>query len=164
MIRVRAATDADGHDLAALFGAVFAEYDGAVFVMAEMPELHAIAGAFRKAGGEFWIAERELYGKQVVTGSVGYTGAGDGIELKKLYVAKSERKTGLGGRLLDLVEAAARARAAAFIELWSDPRFVPAHRFYEKRGYLKDGRTRELHDASASVEFYFRKVVNVSDR
>ncbi len=159
MIRVREARDGDGYDLAALYGAVFAEYDGAVFVMAEFPELRGIASAFRAAGGEFWVAARELHGKEVVVGSVGYAAAGDGIELKKLYVAKSERKSGLGGTLVERVEQAARARGAAFIEFWSDTRFTTAHRFYHKRGYLKGERTRELHDASASVEYYFRKLL-----
>jgi putative acetyltransferase len=72
-------------------------------------------------------------------------------------VARSERTHGLDERLLSLVEQAAAQRGARFIELWSDVKFETAHRFYARRGYERDGRTRELGDASATVEYYFRR-------
>ena len=81
---------------------------------------------------------------------------GNGVELKKLYVARDERRHKLGHRLTCRVEEAARARGKAFVELWSDVKFDAAHRFYEARGYQRDGRTRELGDASDTVEYYFR--------
>jgi putative acetyltransferase len=159
MIAIRQATDDDGYDLAALLGAVFSEYDGAVFAISELPELRCIASSFARARGEFWVAERQLGGKPIVVGCSGFTKAGLGIELRKLYVAKSERKTGLGSLLLERVEAAARAQSSEFIELWSDTRFVTAHQFYEKRGYRRHSSTRDLNDASGTVEYYFRKAM-----
>jgi putative acetyltransferase len=158
-VSIREATDADGYALSALLGAVFAEYQGTVFVSDEMPELQAVATTFCNKNGRFWVAEREVRGRAVVVGCIGYAAAGAGIELKKLYVAKSERNGGLGGRLVDLVEDTATQRRAAFIELWSDTRFTTAHRFYQKRGYLRGEHTRDLYDASASVEYYFRKAL-----
>jgi putative acetyltransferase len=94
-----------------------------------------------------------------MTGCVGFTPAhaAGGIELRKLYVAKDARRIGLGNRLCELIESEAQRRAAAFVELWSDTRFLDAHRLYEKRGYVRGPQTRELHDISSSVEYFYRK-------
>ena len=150
------ARDDQAEGLIELIGGVFDEYPGMVTdVDGEMPELRAIATAFAKKGGEFWTA---TVGARVV-GCVGYTATADPerIELKKLYVAKDHRRRGLAARLCDLVEDAARHRGASAVELWSDVKFEDAHRFYQRRGYQPDGRTRELHDLSDTVEYYFRR-------
>jgi putative acetyltransferase len=157
VITLRDAHDDDGLDVAALLGAVFSEYDGCLFIAAEMPELRRLATTFREADGAFFVAHREVLGVPVLVGCVGYTTHGDTVELKKLYVAKPERRTGLGARLVATVEEAATARGASAIDLWSDTRFETAHRFYERRGYERTGAMRPLHDASATEEFYFRK-------
>ncbi len=157
MITIREAMDTDGHDVAALLGAVFSEYEGCLFAFHEMPELQALAATFRTQAGNFFVAERLLFGRPVVVGCVGFATHGSGLELKKLYVAACERKTGLGGRLLELIESEALQKKASFIELWSDTRFVTAHRFYERRGYRKGTDTRELHDVSRTSEYRFRK-------
>ena len=78
-------------------------------------------------------------------------------ELKHLYVASSARGRGLGTRLCELVEEEARRLGHDRIELWTDTRFKDAHRLYERRGYTRGPHTRELHDLSASVEFYYQK-------
>jgi putative acetyltransferase len=153
---LRDATDDDADGLIALIGAVFDEYPGCILdVDGEMPELRRIASTFAEAGGRFWVAERD--GR--VVGSIGWSPAKEpgGLELKKLYVARSERETGLGSRLVELVEHDARTRGARFIDLWSDTRFETAHRFYARRGWVKGPHTRELFDRSDTVEFYFRK-------
>jgi putative acetyltransferase len=154
--RIRAARDEDAEGLIALIGAVFDEYPGCVLdVDGELPELRAIATAFAHAGGRFWVAERDAR----VVGSVGCAPAADarGVELKKLYVQRDEREHGLGGRLVDEVEREARARGARRIELWSDTRFVTAHRFYERRGWVRGAQTRELHDKSDTIEYFYVK-------
>jgi GNAT superfamily N-acetyltransferase len=43
------------------------------------------------------------------------------------------------------------------MKLWSDTRFDRAHRFYEKRGYVRSGPLRALGDKSNSVEFGYAK-------
>ena len=156
MLRIRAARDADAQGLIRLIGSIFAEYPNCILdVDGEIPELRAIASAFERVDGRFWVAERD----GEVVGCVGLSPAAEpgGVELKKLYVAASERRSGLGSRLTDLVEDEARARGAAFIDLWSDTKFETAHRFYRGRGYVSDGQTRELHDKSDTVEYYFKK-------
>ncbi len=153
---IRDARDSDEAGLIELIGSVFAEYPNCVLAVdEEIPELRHIATSFAGWDGRFWIAERD--GR--IVGCIGLTPAHDpgGIELKKLYVAASERQTGLGSRLTDLVVTEARARGARFIELWSDTKFETAHRFYAKRGFEMTGATRELHDLSDTVEYYFRR-------
>jgi putative acetyltransferase len=155
-IQLREARDEDAEGLIALIGAVFSEYPGCVLdVEGELPELRHIATSFRAWSGQFWVATR---GERLV-GCVGWTPtcAPEGIELRKLYVAQHERERGLGGRLCTLVEEAAEARGARFIELWSDTRFETAHRFYARRGYRQGPTTRALHDLSNTVEYYFRR-------
>ena len=155
---IRDARDDDAAALIALIGGIFDEYPGCVLELDhEMPQLRAIATSFASQGGRFWVAE--------VDGSVvaccGISPAHDpaGAELKHLYVAKATRRSGLGTAFVRLVEDEAARRGAAFIELWSDTRFLDAHRLYERLGYARSPHTRELHDLSHTVEFHFRKNV-----
>jgi putative acetyltransferase len=152
-IVVRDALDEDGQAICALIEPIFSEYEGVLFDLEEMPELLCIATTFKQAGGAFWCACRD----DQVVGCIGWTPAtsGNGIELKKLYVAKHERQHGLGRLLAGRVEQDARRGGSDFVELWSDTKFVTAHRFYQQRGYLRGG-TRELHDKSDTVEYFFR--------
>jgi putative acetyltransferase len=153
---IRPVRDEDALDLIELIASVFGEYRGCVTdVDGEMPELRGMATYIDQVGGEYWVAERD--GR--IVGMGGYGKSGEGVELKKLYVHRRERGTGLGARIVDLIEAAAKERRAPFIELWSDTRFTTAHAFYEKRGYVRGPDTRELHDLSKTVEYYFRKTL-----
>ena len=151
-IRIREARDEDAAGLIALIEPIYSEYEGVLFLLEEMPELERIATTYTRSDGVFWVAFR---GERLV-GSIGWVPAGEGIELRKLYVARDERRQKLGHRLARLVEDTARDRGASFVELWSDVKFTTAHRFYEARGYLRDGRTRRLYDKSDTVEYYFR--------
>jgi len=154
-IELRPATDADSEALCTLIAAIFDEYEGVLFILDEMPELRAIATAFSDSGGQFWCAVDR---GETIVGCIGYVPAkeGNGLELKKLYVRRDLRRLGLGARLVARVEQTARERGCDFVELWSDVKFETAHRFYERRGYVRDGRTRELHDESDTVEYHFR--------
>jgi GNAT superfamily N-acetyltransferase len=79
------------------------------------------------------------------------------FEICKVYVAKENRGTGLSHALLGAAEAHARAAGAARLVLWTDTRFEAAHRFYEKRGYVRQGSIRILDDISNSLEFRYAK-------
>lgn len=50
-----------------------------------------------------------------------------------------------------------RARGAERLALWTDTRFARAHRFYERRGYLRHGSIRILDDLSNSLEFRYAR-------
>lgn len=158
-MRLRDGHDSDAAALIDLIGSVFTEYAHCVLdVDGEMPELRRIAADFAERDGRFWVAEGE-HGRLV--GCVGVTPAREpgGVELKKLYVASSARRAGLGGRLLQLVLEEAARRGARFVELWSDTRFETAHGFYRRRGFVASGASRELGDSSDTVEYYFRRVL-----
>lgn len=161
-IKIRSARDDDAQGLIDLIEACYSEYKGCVLdVDGEAPELRAIATSHARLGGRFWVAESE--GR--LAGSVGFVpGKAPGaIELKKLYVAREARRMGLGARLCGLVEVEAMSRGAAQIELWSDTRFKDAHRLYERRGYVRGRKKRELHDASKSVEYFYSRDLRAAD-
>ena len=153
--RLRDARDDDADGLIALIAGCYAEYPGCVLdVDGEAPELRGIATAFARRDGRFWVAER---GGGIV-GSVGCApadGVAGALELFKLYVALPARRAGLGSRLCELVEAEARKRGCQTLVLWSDTRFVDAHRLYERLGYRRQADTRPLFDLSGSVEAHF---------
>lgn len=146
---IRPARDSDSAALIALIGGCFAEYPGCVLdVDGEEPWLRAPASAYAEMGGRLWVAS---VGETVV----GCIGLRPGGVLKSLYVAGSARRRGLGSRLVGIVERAAREAGERRILLWSDTRFTDAHRLYERLGYRRTGRSRELHDLSASTEYEF---------
>ncbi len=81
-------------------------------------------------------------------------------EICRVYVRPSHHGSGLGHTLLDIAEAHAMGAGAARLVLWSDTRFDRAHRFYEKRSYVRAGAIRVLHDISNSLEFAYAKPVH----
>jgi putative acetyltransferase len=154
-IKIREARDDDAAGLVSLIETIYEEYPGCVLdVENEVPELLKPRTSHAAAGGRLWVAESA--GKLVAC--VAILPAGNGtMELKKLYVSQEARRMGLGARLCSLVEVEARSRGARTLELWSDTRFTDAHRLYERRGYQRGPATRELHDKSQSVEYYYRR-------
>jgi GNAT superfamily N-acetyltransferase len=126
-------------------------------VDAEMPEYHALASYYSDQGGALWAAESD----GAVTGMIATRPLPDHAwEICRVYVHPSLHGGGLGHRLLDTAEAHAIAAGAARLVLWSDTRFDRAHRFYEKRSYVRSGPIRALTDISNSLEYGFTKPVN----
>jgi len=155
-ITIRDASDDDSWDLIGLIAGSWAEYPGCVLdVHGEEPWLLAPASAYAAQEGRLWVA---AIGDRVVASAALRPSAAPGtVALKSLYVARNARRRGLGERLVALVEAEARRRAATAIELWTDTRFADAHRLYERVGYTRGPHTRALHDLSKSVEYYYVK-------
>lgn len=153
---IRPARDDDADAIIGVIGGCFAEYPGCILAVdEEMPELRAVATAFARRDGRFWVAEMNAR----VVGCVGIIPGSDSSrqELKNLYVDHAARRRGLGMALCDFVETEARRRNAGILELWSDTRFTDAHRLYRRAGYTPTGRTRDLHDLSHSIEYHFEK-------
>lgn len=155
---LRPVRHADGDELTALVGSVYAEYPGCVLdlpgVDDDLPRMRDHIDAL---GGEFWVVDA---GGEVV-GCVGWApgpvDGAHGAELKRLYVRHDHRGRGLGAWLVAHVEAAVADTDATAIELWSDTRFVDAHRLYTRLGYVPTGETRDLHDPSHTTEYRFLK-------
>jgi GNAT superfamily N-acetyltransferase len=148
--KLRAGDDGDADGLVRLVAACYSEYPGCVLdVEREEPELLRPATAF----DGFWVVESPAG----IVGSVAFVLHGETAELKKLYLDPGLRGTGVAVRLEAEVVRAARRAGAGSMVLWSDTRFTRAHAFYEKRGWRRTGRTRDLGDLSRTTEAEFVK-------
>ena len=152
---LRAVRDGDSAGLIALIGGCWAEYPGVLLdVDGEEPWMRAPAEAYTRWGGRMWVATDA----GALVGCVGLRPHGpDVVELKSLYVRAAARRRGLGARLTRLVEDEARRVGSSRVDLWSDSRFLDAHRFYSRLGYRRTGRTRELGDLSDTTEYEFTR-------
>jgi len=152
---LRGAVDGDNWSLIALIAACWAEYPGCIVdIEGEYPELLAPASHYQRLGGGLWVLPEGAW----VAACVGFCpGQQQPIELVKLYVAHHRRGRGLGQALVTWVEERAGAQGATGIELWSDTRFLDAHRLYQRLGYTRTGVTRVLGDLSQTTEYAFEK-------
>ena len=152
---VRPITDEDAFDVIGLIAACWADYDGCVFAIHEVPHLVAPATAYTSWGGQGWVAEAP--GGRIV-GTAGMRPRAEGFaELCQLYVHRRMRRSGVGRELVLVAEEAARVGGASRMYLWSDTRFATAHEFYERLGYVRLPGRRALGDLSQSEEFRFEK-------
>lgn len=155
---LRPGRDADAEGFIRLIGDCWSEYPGCILdVDGELPELRALATYFAEAGGALWAAEQD--GRVIGMAATRPMSQDAAFEICKVYLAKEARGTGLAHKLLDAVEAHARAAGAERLVLWSDTRFMTAHRFYEKRGFVRQGSIRVLDDLSKSLEFRYARPV-----
>jgi GNAT superfamily N-acetyltransferase len=154
---IRSGYDADGPAIVALIWACWSAYSGLTMeVDLEMPELHALGTYYVGQGGRLWIAEAGTkVGGMIATRPIDEAT----WEICRVYVNPPLHGSGLGHVLLDRAESHAIAEGADRLVLWSDTRFERAHRFYEKRSYVREGPVRVLNDISASMEFCYAKVV-----
>lgn len=151
-MKLRAATNDDSPKIIDLVGCCYAEYPGCVLdVENEEPELLDPEGAF----SAFWVLEDA--GR--ILGTVACKLTPPRLELKKLYLDPEIRGNGQARRLVALVEDFARQHDISTVELWTDTRFANAHGLYAHLGYHRSGETRELHDRSNTVEYYFAKTL-----
>ena len=122
-----------------------------------MPEYRALASYYADQGGALWTAEAD----GEIVGMIATRPLPDNVwEICRVYVRPALHGGGLGHRLLNTAEAHATAAGAVRLVLWSDTRFDRAHRFYEKRSYVRSGPVRVLADISNSLEYAFANSVN----
>lgn len=155
---IRFGQDTDGPAVIALIWSCWSAYPGIKMdVDREMPELHALATYYASQGGALWIDEANgnLAGMIATRPLDAAT-----WEICRVYVDPALHGSGLAHALLDRAERHAIAAGAERLALWSDTRFDRAHRFYEKRSYVRFGAVRVLHDISNSLEFGYGKPVN----
>ena len=152
---IRPGRDADAPGFIALIEACWAEYPGCVLdVDREAPELRALATYYAGRGGALWVAGK-------VDGMIATVPLGDVVwEVCRVYVHPGWHGCGLGHRLLDTAESHATFAGAQRLVLWTDTRFQRAHRFYEKRGYVRGPGIRALHDIAQTLEWEYRKQVS----
>jgi len=109
---------------------------GFSITLEDQPDLSDIDGFYRTGDGDFWLAEA---GDEVV-GSIALVDIGDGqAALRKMFVKPGFRgqQTGIAKNLLDTLLEHARKRKFSTIILGTTPKFLAAHRFYEKNGFVR---------------------------
>jgi GNAT superfamily N-acetyltransferase len=154
VLTIRDVADGDAEALIALIGAAYAEYPGCVLDLDDLDaDLLAPATAIDEAGGRWWVLEDA--GRVIGSIAAGSHASDGSVELKRLYVADTHRRRGLAARLVAEVEHHAREVDARRVVLWTDSRFLPAHRFYTRFGYVATGASRQLHDLSNTTELEF---------
>jgi putative acetyltransferase len=170
---LRAVRDGDTDALITLIGGVFDEYPGCVLDLDDLDaDLLAPEAQVERTGGAWWVLPAPAGGlhrssrgagedRLMATIGCSAVSPGGNAELKRLYVGADFRQRGLGRTLVEHVEAHARAGGASALELWSDTRFLDAHRLYERLGYTATGETRQLHDPSDTTEYRFVRDLDV---
>ncbi len=86
---------------------------------------------------------------------------GPTVELHRLYLDAHLRGRGLGRALIEVAVDWALEQGAWRVELWSDTRFLHAHRLYERMGYVKTDE-RRLNDVNETVELKYER--DLTDR
>ena len=154
---IRHARDGDGPGIARLIAGVFAEYPGCFYVDAEFPELAHPATHYEARAGAVWVVEED--GTIVGSFAVAATTDPAVFEIAKVYLAATMRGRGLAKALLGLALDHARAQNARAVRLWTDTRFVDAHRFYAVNGFTRVPGVRFLGDQSSSWEFPYARAL-----
>src|SRR4051794_16590755 len=101
----------------------------------DQSDLGNISEFYQSGAGGFWVARADAE----IIGTVGLKDIGSGqAALRKMFVASPFRGRDLGvaGKLLHVLLAHARANGVVEIFLGTTDKFVAAHRFYEKKGFL----------------------------
>jgi putative acetyltransferase len=152
---IRPVQNGDGAALGRLIAGVLAEYPGCVYEPSEHPELEAIADHVAARGSRMWVIESS--GMLIGSLGVGPTYLPDAMELFKVFLAARHRGRGLAGELLQLASDFTVERGASALILWTDTRFAQGHRFYERNGFKRLPGLRALHDASGTLEYFYRR-------
>ena len=100
-------------------------------------DLLDIKSSYFDRGDEFWIAVDT--GDRVI-GCVGYSRIGESDEafLHRLYVKASEKRTGIGTKLLNAAEASMKAKGINVVRVHlGEPKeqWFESYAFYPKNGY-----------------------------
>lgn len=109
------------------------------------PDLLSIMDYYQEGNGNFWIAEHDSR----VAGTVALKDIGDSFAaLRKMFVKKDYRGRGwnISRLLLETVFHWGRERKIKKIFLGTTDKFIAAHRFYEKNGFIEIHRD-ELPDS-----------------
>lgn len=144
--------DSDSPDVIALIDKVYREYGEVMFLEGADGDLLAIEQTYRAGGGEFWVC-RDAGGNLIATVAVTLGADGTEADLKRLYVRKGNRGTGLADELFDTAVAWAASRGARRLVSWSDTRFERAHAFYARRG-LSRFAVRDMTDGAMPYSEY----------
>lgn len=106
---------------------------GVAITAADQPDLAAIPAVYQRGRGGFWVG---LEGEAVV-GTIGLIDFGGGGALRKMFLRKDQRGSGLAQALLDTLLAHAAAGGLEGLWLGTLSHMGAAHRFYERNGFAR---------------------------
>lgn len=114
--------------------------------LSDQPDLLNIESSYQKSGGQFWVAVDDK-GEKVI-GCLGLVALAEGnVALKKMFVAKPYRKSGLGKKLLNAFIAYCHENGKNAIFLGTTSDFEDAQYFYQKSGF------QEIDSTDLPVDF-----------
>lgn len=109
---------------------------GVPITLEAQPDLQDIPAFYQRGVGHFWVALDE----DRVVGTIGLLDIGHRqAALRKMFVAASHRgaRHGVAQGLLDTLLSWAIAHDITEVFLGTTERFLAAHRFYEKQGFVE---------------------------
>lgn len=105
---------------------------------ADQPDLLDVPGYYRRGCGGFWVARA---GARVV-GSIALLDIGGGQgALRKMFVARDWRGSGVALALLGVLSDWCVEQGVVELFLGTTTKFLAAHRFYEKQGFTRVGKS-----------------------
>lgn len=97
----------------------------------DQPDLRRIPEIYQTRRGGFWVG---LAGDEVVA-TLGLIDFGEGGALRKMFVRKDQRGSGVAQGLLDTLVTHAVAAGLPLLALGTLAQMHAAHRFYERNGF-----------------------------
>lgn len=124
-------------------------------------EIDRIPAYYGARGGGFWVAVRD----QRIVGMFGLESAGPGsLELRRMYVDPSVRRSGIASMMLQFAEDECRRSAARKIELSTSELQPAALALYRRSGYRLLRETIATDASNKTIgggvrRYYFEKVL-----
>ncbi len=109
---------------------------GIAIDLKDQPDLQNIPSFYQHGAGNFWVATLN----EKLVGTIALLDIGNGqAALRKMFVAADYRgrEFGVGAALLQTLMNWAKAQGLRQILLGTTDRFLAAHRFYEKNGFIE---------------------------
>ncbi len=148
---LRPAKEADIRLMSDIINTVFDEYGWTFVETDELPDFVFYESHYSNPERALLFALTDE--KDNVIGSIAVKSGGRGPYLSRVYLMAEYRGFGLGKWMTSQVMELVKKRGFDSIHLWTDTRFVDAHRMYERLGFRMTGEIRSLHDVNRSFEF-----------
>lgn len=135
-LHIRRYADPDQSALAQMILLIQNDEFGLGITLDDQPDLQDVDAFYGRGEGGFWVATRA----GEIVGSIGLLDIGAGqAALRKMFIAAAHRggKPAIAAELLEVAIAHCRDKGIHTLLLGTTERFLAAHRFYEKHGFVQ---------------------------